>query len=172
MDKLKQILATVAPVLAASLGTPAAGVAVGALCKVFGLGAGATPEQMSGAVLAATPEQLKALADAEIAHVEYLKALAQFAETDRQDRAGAREAEGVELAKGYAWTAALSALVRPLWGVGCFALIAYYGATGQAIDPTLSGIVDTVLLYFFGSRLAEKLAPTIAGVIGDGVLKK
>ena len=71
-DKVKAAIGTVAPMLAATLGSPVAGIAVKALVDVFGLSGTATPDDLVGALAGASPEQLVALKEAENKHVEFM----------------------------------------------------------------------------------------------------
>jgi hypothetical protein len=73
--KVKSAIATIAPWIAGTLGSPVAGVAVKALCDVFGLSAGASPDSLVAAVAGATPEQLQALRAAELQHEEFMQKL-------------------------------------------------------------------------------------------------
>ena len=70
---IKTALETLAPWIAGSLGTPAAGEAVAALEQVFGLTPGtATPDNLSVALAGATPDQIAALKAAELHHQEVM----------------------------------------------------------------------------------------------------
>ncbi|HBO83134.1 MAG TPA: hypothetical protein DD502_33950, partial [Cupriavidus sp.] len=68
-SKVKSAIGTIAPWLAGTLGTPVAGVAVKAICDLFGLtGDNATPENVTAALAGATPDQLIALKQADLKH--------------------------------------------------------------------------------------------------------
>lgn len=94
----------------------------------------------------------------ELAKQDWQQVQAQLA-----DVASARELGKADIAQGNAFTSSLAAIVRPLWGIGAFALVIYSVATGHEIGQPLQQIIELVLFYYFGSRLAEKLTPTITG---------
>lgn len=74
--KFKRAIGTIAPWLAGTLGTPIAGVAVQALCNVFGLaGDSGTPDTLTSALAGATPAQLQDLRAADLKHAEVMKGL-------------------------------------------------------------------------------------------------
>lgn len=83
-----------------------------------------------------------------------------------KDRDSARQLAAQEIAKGNAWTSAAAALVRPLWGIGCFVLVAYSVFTSYEIKPVLQSIIETVLMFYFGGRVLEKIAPTLMAGLG------
>jgi hypothetical protein len=86
-------------------------------------------------------------------------------EAEFKDRDSARNLAAQEIAKGNAWTSAAAAMVRPLWGIGCFLLVAYSVLASYEITPVLRSIIETVLMFYFGGRVIEKVLPTImAGV--------
>lgn len=87
-------------------------------------------------------------------------------EAEFKDRDSARNLAAQEIAKGNALTSAASALVRPMWGIGSFALVAYSVGFDYDISPVLEGIIQSVLMFYFGGRVLEKLAPTIMAGIG------
>lgn len=97
--KVKQAVATIAPWIAGSFGTPAAGVAVKGICAILGLdSANATPENVSAAIAGATPDQLLAIKQADIQHQEFMAklgydSLEKLAQTQVEDRQGARKRE-------------------------------------------------------------------------------
>jgi hypothetical protein len=93
--KVKSAVATIAPWLAGTLGSPVAGVAVKALCDVFGLSATASSDSVIAAVAGASPEQLQALRAAELQHAELMQKLGyehieQLDQIAAADRASAR----------------------------------------------------------------------------------
>jgi len=70
---LKTAIASVAPTLATMLLGPLAGTATAALCEVFGLEPGATPEQVAQAAQTKmTPEVVAALRVADLKHAEVM----------------------------------------------------------------------------------------------------
>ena len=78
------------------------------------------------------------------------------------DRNSARNLAAQEIAKGNALTASLAALVRPAWGFGALALVAWNVLGAHQIDTGLQSIVNTVLMFYFGGRVIEKVTPHIA----------
>jgi hypothetical protein len=158
--KVRDALVQVAPMLAGTLGSPVAGVAVKVLCDVLSLPATATPAEVSAKLLSATPEQLVTLRRAEIDHVEFM---AQIGYTSLEqltaDRADARKREEVVKDRTPAVLAALA--------VAGFFLLTIYAALGAAPDP---GMHDTFLLltgaavalskdvfgYYFGSSQGSR----------------
>jgi hypothetical protein len=83
-------------------------------------------------------------------------------EAEFKDRADARVLAAQDVAGGNAWTKSLAALVRPAWG---FATLALYGMawyTGKPIPVALDGATSLVIMFYFGGRTLEKLAPTVA----------
>ena len=77
----------------------------------------------------------------------------------------ARNLAGQDLAKGNAFTGSLSALVRPLWGIGAFVMTVYYVVSHVPIEPPTTGIIETVIGFYFGSRLVEKVTPHVAAAL-------
>lgn len=98
-SKVKSAIGTVAPWLAATLGSPVAGVAVKSLCGILGLDANqATPDAMLTAVASATPQQLQAIRAEDNRHSEFMAQigynnLATLEATAAADRASARGRE-------------------------------------------------------------------------------
>lgn len=98
-SKVKGAIGTIAPWIAGTLGTPVAGVAVKALCDVFGLtGDQASPDSVMTALAGATPEQLLALKQADLKHQEVMTQLGydhiqKLVQNEVDDRQGARDRE-------------------------------------------------------------------------------
>lgn len=86
-------------------------------------------------------------------------------EAEYADRNSARDLAKADIASGNALTGALAAGVRPLWGIGAFVLVAYYVVTGAEIKPAIQSIVETVIVFYFGGRVVEKVTPTISGAL-------
>ena len=173
-SNVKTALVTVAPWIAATLGSPVAGIAVKVLCDTFGLsGSSATPENVISALAGASPAQLQTLRDAESKHIETMTQLGYahietLAQAQVSDLASARDLGKADIAGGNAFTGALAAIVRPLWGIGAFCLVAYHAIAHIPIDAGLKDIVELVIQFYFGGRVIEKITPHIAGlVIGD-----
>lgn len=98
-SKVKAAIGTIAPWLAGTLGTPVAGVAVKAICDLFGLNSGtATPENVTAALAGATPDQLIALKQADIKHQEFMAQIGydhldKLVDAEVKDRDSARNRE-------------------------------------------------------------------------------
>jgi hypothetical protein len=172
-SKVGQMLAQIAPALAGTLATPAAGVAVSALCAVLGLdSAQVTPDALSAAVVGATPDQLQAIRQADQKHQEVvmqsgLDALSNLTNAEQADMANTRNLAAQEIAHGTPWTVAASAAVRPLWGLGSFALVAGSLLFGYQIPASILPLIQSTMDFFFGSRLVEKIMPHIAEVMAS-----
>lgn len=82
-------------------------------------------------------------------------------EAEFADRANARQLAAADIAQGNAFSTTLAAVVRPIWGLGAFALVAYSVLAGIAIAPVFESIIQTLLMFYFGGRTLEKLAPAI-----------
>lgn len=82
-------------------------------------------------------------------------------ESEFKDRSDARALAVQDIAKGNALTSLLSATVRPLWGFGAFAVVAWSVYQGTSIDSDIRDIIQTVLYFYFGGRTIEKVTPTI-----------
>jgi hypothetical protein len=82
-------------------------------------------------------------------------------EAEYADRNSARQLAAAEIAKGNAFTSLLAAIVRPLWGIGAFVLVSYSVIYGVAISSVLNDIIQTVLMFYFGGRVIEKVTPSI-----------
>lgn len=164
--KVKQAIGTIAPWIAGSFGTPAAGVAVGALCQVFGLNqATATPDNVSAAIAGANAEQIIALHDADAKHSEFMAKLG-YDSLDLlyKDVEGARMRE-TDLAKA----GAADNTPKVLAGLAVssfFALIVYTGfgkAPDTAMHDTFMMLVGAAVAlskdvyhYYFGSSSGSK----------------
>lgn len=86
-------------------------------------------------------------------------------EAEFRDRDSARQLAAAEIAKGNALTSFLAAVVRPLWGIGAFVLVAWSVYAGADIPEPLQSIIQTVLMFYFGGRVIEKVTPLLAGVL-------
>lgn len=95
--------------------------------------------------------------------MELMKANWQQVEAEYADRNSARDLAKADIAVGNAFTGALAAIVRPLWGIGAFAIVAYSVATGYEIKAPLQAIIETLLMFYFGGRVIEKVTPSISG---------
>lgn len=81
------------------------------------------------------------------------------------DRNSARVLAAQDIAKGNAFTGMLAAIVRPLWGIGAFILVVYSVLYHSPIDGALQSIITTVLAFYFGGRVIEKVTPHITAAI-------
>lgn len=95
--------------------------------------------------------------------LELMKADWKQVEAEYADRNSARELGKADIAAGNALTGFLSATVRPLWGIGAFVLIAYSVIAGYVITTPIQAIIETVLMFYFGGRVIEKITPAISG---------
>lgn len=105
----------------------------------------------------------KAMIERELT-LELLKADWQKIEAEYADRNSARDLAKADIAVGNAFTGALAAIVRPLWGVGAFCIVVYAVVSDYPISAPLQAIIETLLVFYFGGRVVEKVAPTITGV--------
>lgn len=96
--------------------------------------------------------------------LELMKANWQQVEAEFADRNSARELGKADIAAGNAVTGFLSATVRPLWGIGAFILVAYSVTAGYVISTPIQAIIETVLMFYFGGRVIEKITPAISQV--------
>lgn len=99
--------------------------------------------------------------------VELLKADWSRLEAEFKDRADARALASSEASRGNAATMILSALVRPVWGFCALIVVAYPYLAGAlhwpavTIDDATKDIVQTVIMFYFGGRTAEKIAAVV-----------
>lgn len=158
----KGTIGKVAPWLAGTFGSPAAGIAVGALCKVVGLEPTLENAQKAAEMAAAgtmTGEQFLALQVAEQSHrekmmgmgYENLQALEEIAFKDRDS------ARNREIKTGDSWTPRiLAALVILAWFIIQWYLLQHLVPTENR-EMVLRGLgtldmsVGLVLGYYFGS---------------------
>lgn len=96
--------------------------------------------------------------------LELMKANWQQVEAEFADRNSARELGKADIASGNAVTGFLSTTVRPLWGIGAFVLVAYSITAGYIISTPIQAIIETVLMFYFGGRVIEKITPAISQV--------
>lgn len=142
-SKFKVAIGTIAPWIASTLGSPVAGIAVKAVCDVFGLsGDAATPDNALAALSGATGEQLQALRDAESKHVETMAQLgytniAQLFVSEVADRKSARD---MQMATPSNWPGILSAITT-----GAVLAIIAASIAGHSIPQ------DTVTVQLIGS---------------------
>lgn len=86
-------------------------------------------------------------------------------EKEFADRADARALAQKDMAAGNAFTSILAATVRPVWGYASLVVVAYpylagaLGLPGVSIDDNTKAIVQTVIMFYFGGRVVEKVLP-------------
>lgn len=97
--------------------------------------------------------------------LELMKADWQSVSAEYADRASARGLASQDIAKGNAFTSFLAAAVRPLWGIGGLCVVTYSVATGYQINAPLQAILETLLKFYFGGRVIEKVTPHISAAI-------
>lgn len=97
--------------------------------------------------------------------LELMKANWQQVEAEYADRNSARDLAKADIAVGNAFTGALAAIVRPLWGIGAFIIVAYSVGSGYEIKAPLQAIIETLLMFYFGGRVIEKVTPTISNAM-------
>lgn len=169
----KSIVGTVAPTIATALGGPLAGLAVKAIGGVFGLGDGASDEDVAAAVRGATPEQLLALKKADQDFAVKMRELdIDLERIAAGDRDSARRRE-----------AAIGGLINPtLAGLVLIGFFATVGAvlsgevnlSGEAgaVIGTMIGYVsakaEQVVAYYFGSSAGSKAKTDLMARNGHG----
>lgn len=88
-------------------------------------------------------------------------------QSEVEDRASARLLDQKAIEKGNAFTTALSALHRPIWSLGCFAIFAWtiispqFGLPSIDLNEMHKGIMQSVIMFYFGGRSIEKVASII-----------
>lgn len=174
----KGTLGKVAPWIAATMGGPAAGLAVDALCKAAGLAPSLENAQKAAEMAAAgtlTGEQFLKLQEIEKTHEKDMQAigyqsLKDIEEIAYKDRQSAREREEKT---GDSWTPRILAsvvVVGFLWSL--FYVLS--GRAKSATDPALATLVgsligyasakaDTVVGYYFGSSAGSSRKDEILG---------
>lgn len=149
----KDVVGTVAPTLASALGGPLAGLAVGAIGKVFGLDS-ASEEQVNAAISGATPDDLLKLKQAELEFQGKMKALdVDLVRIASEDRDSARQREVTVKDRTPQILAAL--IVGGYMYVQWFMLMHVIPVEMRDIIMRMLGLLDgslmMVLTYYFGS---------------------
>jgi hypothetical protein len=168
-SKIKTAVGQIAPWIAGTLGSPVAGVAVKALCDVFGLsGVEATPENVALRLAGATPAQLTDLREAEQKHEEFmtqigyehLEQLEQIAATDRDS------SRKMQIAQPSQWPGVLSFITT----------VAVIGLIGASVagyhlpnDPTAVQLIGS-LTTGWGACLAYWVGTTRGSGNKDALL--
>lgn len=157
-SKVKSAIGTVAPWIAGTLGTPVAGVAVKAICDLFGLNSStATPDDVTAALAGATPEQLLALKQADQKHQEFMVQIGydhldKLAAIDAGDRDSARKREMTV----QDWTPRILAYTIVIaFVVMVAATLGGLSKVDSVLAGTLVGYLsakcEQVIAYYFGS---------------------
>lgn len=167
MAKWQDVVSTVAPTIATALGGPLAGMAVGAIGKIFGLDS-ATQEQVANAIAGASPADLLKLKQAEI---EFKQRMAEL-EVDVEriavgDRDSARQREMTVRDKMPA-TLAIG-VTAGFFGVLAFMLTQEVPAGSRDVLNIMLGSLGTawiqVMSYYFGSSSgSDKKTAIIKGL--------
>lgn len=97
--------------------------------------------------------------------LELMKADWKQVEAEFEDRKSARDLGKADIAVGNAFTGFMAATVRPLWGIGAFVLVAYSVIAQYQIAAPIQAIVETVLMFYFGGRVIEKIIPAVTGAM-------
>lgn len=159
-SKVKNTLVTIAPWIAGTFGTPAAGIAVKAICDVIGADPKtATPESLQTAIAGATPEQLLALKEADNKHSEFMEqlgytSLVQLSQATVEDRDSARKRQ-IDLRDK---TPAVLAAVAVISFVGLIVLVIHGYTPAEAMRDGFWMLVGALIAtykdvygYYFGS---------------------
>lgn len=172
MAKWQEVVGTVAPTIATALGGPLAGLAVGAIGKIFGLDA-ASEEQVANAIAGASPDDLLKLKQAEI---EFKQRMAELDVDLERIAAGDRDSARQREAATHDWTPRLLAIVIVSgWlAVQYFLLMHLVPTEMRDIIMRMLGVLDmalgAVLNYYFGSSAssAKKTELLAAAGVSDG----
>jgi hypothetical protein len=154
---IKKLIGTVAPTLAAALGGPLAGVAVGELAKALGL-AESTPEAVEAALVNASPEDLLKIKQAEFQFKLDMKKLElRPEELEVEDRASARAMHAATKDGLLPWLAVL--VVGTFCGVTSavlFGALKVEAVIGGTLIGYLSAKAEQVLSFYFGSTKSSR----------------
>lgn len=156
------------PLIGAALPLPG-GAAIGAALAAH-IGAPSGKAEDILATLGSSAEAVEKAKEFQATHQETLMKLALDAQKSAVEEAtkdvdSARNLAEIEIAHGNAFSAIFSALVRPLWGIGSFVLVAHSAYTHIPIDPAVKDIVMVVLEFYFGGKVIEAVTPHIAEAI-------
>ncbi len=144
----KKLVATVAPAIAGTFGTPLLGIGVAALCKALGLPEGSTEEEVANTLRTASPETLAAIKKADQQFAVQMKALdIKYEQIAMQDRDSARK----RAAEQKDWTPQIiGGLLLLFWGVVNYQF--FSGAFKPSFSPELVGRmlgnIDAVVIGF------------------------
>lgn len=119
------------------------------------------PDVLKRVLPAEKISQAEAAQIAQAMQLELMKADWQKVEAEYKDRDSARILAGAEIAKSNAFTSALAALVRPLWGLLTLALFIWYGMHPSMVMPEyVHELIQWTLSFYFGGRAIEKTIGT------------
>ena len=170
---LKKILGNIGVTALGSVFPPVGGMAAGVLKNVLGLNEKATEKDITDAVSKATPEQIKALKDAEYNFQIQLKELdIDVLELDKKDRMDARKFAKDTGSKSIGNLSTFNAIFVLIITVGVFVL-AYAGkiTNMNALEASILtllvreafGRYEQVCNFFFGSSHGSKQKTDIMG---------
>lgn len=116
------------------------------------------------------PDALLKLKDLEFRHSETLvklayDATASLAKIQGDEAANARNLAEVEISHGNAFSAVLSALVRPSWGLVGLGVFVYSVLMKAPLDPMAHNVLDTVLKFYFGGKIVEAITPHVTEMV-------
>lgn len=153
MSDWKDIVGTVAPTLATALGGPLAGLAVGAIGKIFGLDS-ATQEQVAQAISGASPDDLLKLKQAEIEFQQRMAELeVDLVRISAADRDSARQRQ-IQVRDTTLPILAMS-VTGGFFGVLMFMMVQEVPSASKDVLNIMLGSLGTawiqVMSYYFGS---------------------
>jgi hypothetical protein len=160
MSKWKEIVATVAPTIGASLGGPLGGLGVQVALQALGI-EGGTERDLKKAVEKLTPEQYASLHSADLKFKERLAELeVEESKVHQKDRSDAR---AMRLASGR-WTADVLAYLTVFGFFTTLGMLFWYGEhlDGFIKDPlliligVLGAAFKDIYQFFFGSSRGSK----------------
>lgn len=165
----KRVLGSVAPVVAAALGGPLAGVAVQRIGAALGL-KDATEDQLEAAIAAAPPETLAKLKELELAFQKEMATLGiELERLDAGDRASSR-ARQVSMKD---WTPNILAFLV----LGIFLVVQWTVIHNSLPESTKDSVIRTlgtldmmvgaVVQYFFGSSRSSRAKDEVLGRVAE-----
>ena len=122
------------------------------MAPIFTLLAGLLPDVIKRVLPAEKMSEAEAAKLQADMTLELLKQDWSKVEAEYEDRASARQLAAADIAKGNALTGVLAACVRPAWGFGALAMVAWSVLAGHEINAPLQDIIQTVLFFYFGGR--------------------
>ena len=151
------------PVLGASLGGPA-GMAIG---KALAASVGSASDAPAD-ILAHLTANTDAVRKAKEFEANYSSGILQtMISATAGDIADARGLAAKEIAKSNPAAASFSSLIRPLAGFTAIVSVAYSVGVHQDLTPAVSGIVGTIIEFYFGGRVIEKVMPHVSQMVSN-----